>query len=313
MNTHNRIVLLILVSSIGVFESWEYCQGYGSIVHWIIAEEVGSDPSYANLPDVWPSTSAIWVSEKFCWSHAAIDMNPGPWIPNTPVYADDGRYPGFDMWCIARYKLKSPSSIALKTAEGFVCHNAADRNVHWTYFEGGTLDNWIEDHQYKELWAEYIVFAWVKCEVDFDGGEVLELSDKMFDANGNVQSARAFTMDVLGDGRLLNLSQKSYRKNGRYTDSDGTGDLDVDTTSTIAQMIVNTSTSIANNVAHLRLRNTLGEDIENQRLQQWEQHAHWIELRDRANNRGWDQFECRMIYLGACINAQQWIAYMKTL
>lgn len=273
---------------------------WGPIAHWIIAEETGCDPKYANLPDAWPSQWGFIISEKFCWSHAVLDKGEyADTVPAKPEYPRDGRYPEFVMQILAKHKLSAPSDDMFKTAEGFACHNAADSVVHWEYFEGGTSDNWLEDHLYKELWAEYVILTYVR--LNFTSGSIFD-----FNTGGNVKAEHQFTLSATGNAKILQLAQKVYIKNGRYTDYDGTDVLDKDTLTEINTLINDLNTEIATKVGELRFQNTEAEDEANPYRFAWLQHMHWQELQMMAAERGWSILDCLERYNKSIVRVNQW-------
>jgi len=191
-----RAIALVVVLCLIHGDVFAWCP----IAHYLIARAAAKKKGihnphyrvehYANLPDY--EESKKWnfadgdmlgigkqVTRKFCWSHAVLDVSgtlPFPIgaklvAPGKPSYPDDGRYPGPLMAELLR-RVLDLRGIAegserhwdlMNTVNGFRAHNAADRQVHFEWFEGATRDRsyedrteaWVAHHGLKEVWADY--------------------------------------------------------------------------------------------------------------------------------------------------------------
>ncbi len=273
---------------------------WNPVAHYIMAQELGLDPNYANLPDAWPSYIISVITEKFCWSHSVQDTGyHGVGVPNTPTYPEDGRWPEYDMRILAKYKLKTPSATANKTVEGFAAHNAADQVVHYAFFPGGTTAQWLE-HSRKEFWADYVVFILKMTTTSFDDDGQIGNSGAVFGANNRVLPNLAFRTDVSGDAQLLRLAQKVYRKNGRKTDADGTGVLDVDTVAQITAQFTWFNNEYGNTITEqFRLNDEWGSDNS------------WDEMCGYYQQYGWSWSQCMTRYDLAKTKAQNRVNFIR--
>ena len=223
------------------------------VAHYFIAKEAaaqkGSAPSgvedYANLPDYEASAAQsgfLWLTRAttpyFCWSHGvqsngttSTDTIVG--CPIVPTYPDDGRYPGLVMKDLVVSKLKSlhgrPSNDPLlidmqNTVNGFRVHNAADRQVHWSFFMGATTSMqdpylrgqaWTVHHGCKEAWADYEVLI----QKAFGGN-----STAAFTASGSIATTSSIPNGIgfRGNAQLMYFAQEAYRKNGYAIDAANT-------------------------------------------------------------------------------------------
>ncbi len=237
--THALMLSLILFSSTHLY-------AWGPIAHYIIAKEAAkiknfpeSVADYANLPDYAPSRGwyffekfGLLVGHYFIWSHAVIDRGSERFlIPRVPAYPDDGRYPGLVMQELLKNKLKSKKlkgSVLLDmqlTVNGFRAHNAADRVVHFEFFHGGSKENWVEQHDLKEAYAEYLILL----KDGYHGNQ-----NMMFDKNGfinlNTLDTNLFPEKRIlfkGNAELMHLAQKVFRKNRRVMRRDSDVELRV--------------------------------------------------------------------------------------
>jgi hypothetical protein len=270
-------------------------EAWGPIAHWIIAELAGQNPRYANLPDAWSSTTyQVLVSDEFAWSHAAIDLGQmSDGSPSVPYYPDDGRYPGYTMYALMARKLGTALPRGYDTAKGFMCHNWADRAVHFDYFVGSSIEKWIQDHQFKEAWAEYVLFAKYKGGISFDPTGRMGDDSPIFRpvVPGYIQPDKVFVLGAEGNPQLIQLAQKVYRKNGRSVDSSDQR-FSVHSVADIAEAILALDSAIAHSVALLRRQNAPQEDEANLSLLPHAKYAHWVELHARAMLRNWTVPSC---------------------
>jgi hypothetical protein len=183
--------------------------GYQAYAHWLATP---SDiQSQSSLPDMWPSPEQYLTagyiggeaSPYFAWSHCCQRTGvslawPLMW-PNEPTEYEDSPVccPGVIMAYLYNNKLGSGNRDPLmeKTAKGFRVHNKEDKTVHFSYFLGGTPDNWLYQHLWKEGWADCAIYA---C----NGGVWDEYGDP----------ATPGTTDVRAHAGIMNLAQKVYRK-----------------------------------------------------------------------------------------------------
>ena len=175
--------------------------------------------SVGELPDIWPSREGSLgnvITKGFCWSHA-VQRAPGePLVPPTPQNVDD-REPGAEMYILIGNKLSAPGPQALATALAFMGHNAADREVHYGYFLGGSIFNWWRQHAWKEEWADYMIYTerlgggfsdrWVTDDPETGAGHWVY----------DVPTLR-ITVKCSGDADLIQLAQRVYHKNRFSTD-----------------------------------------------------------------------------------------------
>lgn len=177
------------------------------ITHYQLGVEAGADPQrqFQMLPDSWPShgnfLTAFKITEWFAWTHAVQRTGRTAGVPNVPKYPDDGRNPGEEMYRL--YKGYTSWGWAYETAIGFLGHNAQDRQVHYRYFRGGSRAAWVEEHKYKEEWADCWIFQ-IKMNGKFDGkGRPLDMPNILNDGNGG----------------LISKAQENFRKSNRSTHS----------------------------------------------------------------------------------------------
>lgn len=247
---------------------------------------------YANLPDYEESkqmsyidgvTLAIGqkVTKPFCWSHAVHDngilnvgriyvfLPPAPPIfvklvaPTKPTYPDDGRYPGAVMKELLTRKLdlrniahNSDKHWILKnTVNGFRAHNAADRQVHFGFFEGATKDRswadrkdaWIAHHGLKEVWADYsllLLYGFSDGQLHFnDNGMIDTDSGEFILYKYNGVYSRINHLGFKGNAPLMHMAQLVYRKNRRALKADNEcGKYEVQSVDEIKKKL-NTNTS----------------------------------------------------------------------
>ena len=156
-----KLLLFFLVCYLPFAAAW------GPVGHYAVARECGATHEEAglyNLPDAWPSHIAGFITDAFCWSHSVARDGRNGLIPNVPQERYD-REPGkMIKELVEENKVVHWSAdqgcardAALDTAKYFTGHNAADKPVHWEYFEGGSLDGWTTHHQTKEAWADYAI------------------------------------------------------------------------------------------------------------------------------------------------------------
>ncbi|MCX7935488.1 MAG: hypothetical protein N3A66_09560, partial [Planctomycetota bacterium] len=155
------------------------------IAHYAIAREAALDKGWspqaaeriarcANLPDYVPSKEqdtmdglkplpGLYLNPYFCWSHAVQDTGffrsdrsvAGGLMavhgPLKPLYPDDGRYPGAIMreLFVKKLDLRGVPTERLDSMRyainGFRSHNAADRVVHFDFFQGAERNIALSD------------------------------------------------------------------------------------------------------------------------------------------------------------------------
>lgn len=288
MNAPNRyIVVLSLVSTLPMCSA----KAWGPLAHY--ASSVFELRPAQNLPDLWLSRQSPSspggtlvvgqeVSEYFGWSHAchreglvlvpvAYTISIVSWelvwlagiaYPEEPTYTPEGiETPGGDMKEIITSKLASgkysTDELALmkRTARGFAGHNAADHVVHFEYFDGGTIDKWIVEHQLKEQWAELVIFTQLGGYWE-DGAPVAP-----------------YSLGATGHAGLINLAQKVFRKNRQTIDNQ------YNPRETI---VVETSATIATRISS---QNADLQDIYNANGKY--QEVFWTTYQQTAASRGW--------------------------
>jgi hypothetical protein len=264
---------------------------WGPVGHFAIQRSLGADPNQIcmNLPDAWPNSErVIFVTTWFAWTHGVQTNGYNGLVPNSPIYPDDGRYPGYDVYQLATKKRRNAAPQDTNTAYSFIGHNAMDREVHYGYFLGGTSTNWLIHHRDKELWTDYELFM----SPLYGNGT--------FDLSGNGGYATSFFGIAVdhadssqvyipcgGDAEIIQLAQKVYRKNRRFTSRDNTGHLsEVDTVETINTRIRGLQQEINDGVRAMRIN----------RLQ---------ELRALARDNNWTLEELQGHVQGALTRAAQ--------
>ncbi len=152
-----RIILALTLSLSVPVEAWQ------TLAHYQITIEAIGAPyaTYSYLPDSWPShgglASFYGITEWFAWSHAVMLTGRTDGVPNVPRYPVVDREPGSLMYRLYKSGLgRGPDRYS--TALGFAIHNAQDRVVHYAYFRGGSRTAWLEEHQYKEEWADCWIY-----------------------------------------------------------------------------------------------------------------------------------------------------------
>lgn len=209
---------------------------WGPFAHFTAAPS--ATQSQQNLPDLWESNAYTHgfdfpdyhvgkeVSEYFGWSHACqrnglldawtgtVSIGPVsiPLVsvvyPKTPT--EHGvpagvELPGADMYYIYANKFLAGNQTLLRkrTAQGFRCHNVEDKVVHFSYFLGGSVYNWIVEHAFKERWAEFRVYV----ELGGDWNLV------------TLMPTMPLSMGCSADAGIINLGQKVFRKNRQTVDA----------------------------------------------------------------------------------------------
>ena len=208
-----RVILftVLILSSSNKVLSWNY------LVHYSIGRELGYTHELSgkmNLPDCWENrTFFFYITDAFCWSHGvqrrdSINFNP---IPLIPIYPDDGRYPGRCM-IEAVKKMNNVSADVHETIIGFRGHNAMDRIVHWSYFEGATStsDSWKWPlHTQKEEWADFtILILFDKITFSSKSGKIKKFWS--IDVSGDPNQ---IIVPLSGNARIIQIAQKIARKN----------------------------------------------------------------------------------------------------
>ena len=190
---------------------------WGEISHMRIENAAGVT-SLGELPDAWNNMTGLDISKDFCWTHA-VQMTGHNFYgsPNVPTNRDD-REPGKIMLYLFKNKLSTPAGDAEATAKSFMFHNAADRVVHYSYFLGGTKDNWLVQHKGKEMWADYLIYI-----VKFGGGFNAVTNTLGFKSGGDPTKTLAeIGFRCSGDPKTIRLSQQIYIKNRWSTEAGST-------------------------------------------------------------------------------------------
>ena len=204
---------------------------------YAIGPQVDPETVCMNLPDVWLNRDAQIITREFSWTHGVLtdgnntvlSINLGP---HTPLYPDDGREPGLDMYTLATKKMKN-NQAAINTALGFIGHNGMDRNVHWDYFLGYDVTqagNWLVQHNWKERWADYLFYL-------RDAGGYFDDDGKAAMFFGKDVRTSAVLIPCTADATIIKLGQEVYSKNHRFTDTARTMTLDAQSVTDIARMV----------------------------------------------------------------------------
>ena len=206
-----------------------------------------------NLPDLWesheyahafdfPSYAGKEVSEYFGWSHACQrnglltaftgSYDVGPFsvslvdvvYPDTPTAYNvpaGVELPGMDMYYIwaNKFLAGNQTNLRKKTAQGFVGHNEEDEVVHFSYFLGGSVYNWLVEHALKERWAEFEIYLFLGGGWDPFGGPSM-----------------TWSMGCSADAGIINLGQKLFRKNRQTVDAVPVGGDDTIVVETAAEI-----------------------------------------------------------------------------
>lgn len=275
--TNKRQLIFLVISFIAL--SSVPVKAWGPIAHYSISNKAGFDANAIcmNLPDAWPNREwIIFVTKWFAWTHAVQTSGSNWGVPNLPIYPEDGRYPGYDMYQLLTRKLTNTNGSEINTVYGFIGHNAMDSIVHYDYFLGGTIDNWRIQHGEKEEWADYEIYlrsSYANGSFDMEGRPV------SFWGIAIVQDDPSqVIIPCSGDMSLLRMAQKVYRKNRRITSNNSTDHLnEIDSIAQINDRIQNLQNDINNGLKKLN----------NKRL---------IELRQKAELNGWtlDELESKI-------------------
>lgn len=203
------ICAILCLSVVSAGESWE------AIAHYQLGVEAGGKRfgSFQNLADSWPSHagwSGLWgITEWFAWSHAVQRTGRTDGIPNQPVDAIAQWDAGKTMYLFyKRGGINGPE--AYETALGFLMHLAQDQRVHYRYFRGGSIPNWIEEHRYKEQWADCLVYQLAV----YRGGA----GDDGFDKDG--RPLKLPLVENRGNAKLIARAQQEFVASGLSTDLD---------------------------------------------------------------------------------------------
>jgi len=227
-------------------------EAWGPFVHWELSP--GGTYLQQSLPDMWsspayvhgfslPSYAGAEVSGYFAWSHGcerngmlpAVDLYIAlddlfsvdlfqvvyPATPTQHGVPTGVELPGEDMYYIWTNKFLAANKTTLRkvTAQGFRCHNVEDKVVHFSYFLGGSVYNWIVEHAFKERWAEFVIYIWLG-----GGWTSLGYPDTMY------------SMGCQGDAGIINLGQKVFRKNRQTVDQIPVGGYDTIVVETAAEI-----------------------------------------------------------------------------
>ena len=226
-------------------------------------------------------------------------------VPLAPTYPNDGRYPGPDMWYLVRHKLKNLATAQKeemeKTAKGFVAHNAADRGVHYEFFLGAVAGQSISeaveafqvDHGDKEKWADY----WVYINLNW-GGDI----DSAFDGNKKLKLAVGYEEGIPvaspSDDMafLMQLSQKLYLKNGRFTEASG----------------IRTRFSRQDiSVIKAAVQSTINDAVTEERLQSKYNRDDFLLLQAKATERNWDRDDVMSEFWKSVNNVGLWLTALE--
>lgn len=205
-------VWTVIVISAGTAQAW------GPLAH-IGAHQPTS--RHSNLPDIWVSNKwpenagvGLEVSPFFAWSHACqragVHTESVFIVPNTPTaYGQPAGVskPEEVMWQLIGklwYTTAVDKYLMKETAKGFASHNAADGVVHFEYFLGGSIGNWIVHHAQKEEWAEFLLFQAL-------GGTWQGLWR-------TPTAPPSMIFECTGNARIIHLAQKAFRKNRQTVD-----------------------------------------------------------------------------------------------
>lgn len=159
-----KALVILLTFVIGLLLAPSTARSWGPFAHYqITLEATGSDYApYANLPDIWPSHGGyarlFEITEWFAWSHGAQRTGRTELVPNVPVYPAVRQDPG-EMIYRSYLRSRRGDRVRHRTALGFLVHNVQDRQVHWDYFRGGSRAAWVEEHEYKEHWADCWIYT----------------------------------------------------------------------------------------------------------------------------------------------------------
>jgi hypothetical protein len=273
---HTLALVLVLCSAPTLW-------GYAAYAHWLATP---SDMrSVSSLPDLWTSPETWYTdgmlggeaSPFFAWSHCCQRTGVSyvtvgglrvAMYPNAPTqYEEDSpvRCPGVIMSYIYNNKLLLANKDPLMetTAKGFRLHNLEDQTVHFTYFLGGTVNNWLIQHQEKEGWAECVVYV-------RNGGHWNFYGDPETPGTANVQAHAG----------IMNLTQKVFRKMNASVDktpavSGKREALPVQDASTIQGLIASQHEDLATNVLH-----HTRDDYRYYTMEADNIHNHWHEADD---------------------------------
>jgi len=214
------IVLFLVAMAGSVAYAWP------GLSHILITEEADYPELkfYANLPDTYPSRQEGWElfmpSNYFSWTHIRLTVRD--W--GAPIEGVED--PAYDMWILATKKLEGLSGqeldVARKTALGWRAHMAADRIVHWDYFNAPEWWQnpliWVTQHLLKEEEVDILVYVDKVC-----GGDLEEAFNVEFDevgnwVGGNGRVKRGYAVQWPGHWGLVSLAQRVYLKNQRKSD-----------------------------------------------------------------------------------------------
>ncbi|MRS04986.1 hypothetical protein EG832_17490, partial [bacterium] len=228
-----RSLIFVIVFFVNLSSTVILSHAWGPIAHYSLGKAAGyGDNVCMNLPDAWPSREyQIIISPWFAWTHAVQITGMNSAVPGTPIYPEDGRYPGYDMQQIVSKKINDKTTEKINSAKGFIGHNAMDSNVHYTYFRGGSLSNWLIQHSDKEEWAEYVIYENM-ADGDFDSEGY---PTSFYGVSIQRNNAKQILIPCSANPDVIQLAQKAYRKNRRLTTAynDAGRFLEVDTIQTI--------------------------------------------------------------------------------
>jgi hypothetical protein len=247
-----RLFIMIFAAAVVLIHAFP-ASAWWPIAHYSMQRELGVDQNQIcmNLPDAWPNREYwIRITDWFAWSHGVqIDGYDYNVVPRSPTYPVDGRYPGYDIYQLATNKIRNANPQAQNTAFSFIGHNGMDRNVHFEYFRAGSINNWRVQHLAKEEWADYEIFVAQHGAGSFNqSGKAATFFGTVIDHDNPNQ----VLIPCSADARIIQIAQKVYRKNRRFTNTDNTGHIsDVDTVETINARIQELQQAMSDEVRSL--------------------------------------------------------------
>lgn len=187
------------------FACSETC-AFGPYEHMVAAP--ANLKNQANLADYWGQSFAIhWdnippyadIVPLFPWTHGCLRNGRVGVVPRTPTnygQSADGKTAEDDMLLLISRMTPAHQSapLLIETALGFRTHNRLDSCAHFTFFWGGSVENWIQ-HKFGEQYAQFLIYE-VETGIPLEG------------TVGTIE----VPVHSAGHAGIILLAQKAFRK-----------------------------------------------------------------------------------------------------
>ena len=251
--------------------------GWLEIAHCALGENTGTGAGYNTIPDYWQSydvSRLLSLDPYFLWAHECKVTTPGGLgrkvVPsyNKAIGAEDDSPGSYFGALVTKIDTSRVTPSVLHIIRGWKAHNAADHEVHWSFFIGATnalsAADW-KQHIPREMAADIFVYVTILFH---------DRLDLAFDAKGKAVGHNFSTAcgDTNSDAFLC-LAQKVFRKKQATLDATDMWGLNVQSAKEIGQL----RTAIGRE--YLDPKVMFNFTLEGYRRAQLKQHDVWINWR----------------------------------